>query len=66
MAGLLMPNPREHVQVWFGDFQIASYSAEPALAARYAKAMGRRFPSLRVTCKPIQFPADPTELRGDE
>ncbi|WBQ04384.1 hypothetical protein OX958_31025 [Kribbella sp. CA-293567] len=49
----MSPEPRDHVGVWFGDHKIAGYSATPALAARYAGAMRRRFPSLRVTREPI-------------
>nr|WP_040456360.1 hypothetical protein [Kribbella catacumbae] len=51
---------RDHVQVWFGDFPIASYSAEPALAARHAGAMRRRFPTLRVTHEQITAHQDPS------
>lgn len=44
------------VRVWFGEHKIAEYKAEPALAARYAAAMSRRFPSLRVTNQPLRRP----------
>lgn len=59
MSTFTSPDSRDHVQVWFGVFPIASYSAEPALAARYAGAMRRRFPSLRVTHEPITAHQDP-------
>jgi hypothetical protein len=48
---------QRHVQVWFGSHVIASYKAEPELAARYAKAMARRFAGLRVTSEPVVSPA---------
>jgi hypothetical protein len=38
---------KHRVQVWFGD-----YTAEPALAERYAHAMSRRY-GLPVTNRPI-------------
>jgi hypothetical protein len=40
---------RQRVRVWFGEHRIADYSADSALAARYADAMRRRFTGLRVT-----------------
>jgi hypothetical protein len=52
------PSPRCRVRLWFGDHPIADYRAEPALAARYAAAMARRFPSLQVTNEQITTPAD--------
>ncbi len=52
---------RCRVRVWFGDHPIADYCAEPALAERYAAAMGRRFPSLHVTNEPIAAPAQPQQ-----
>lgn len=60
MATFTSPDSRDHVQVWFGDFPIASYSAEPALAARYAGAMRRRPPTQRVTHKQITARQDPS------
>lgn len=55
---------RSRVRVWFGDNVIADYTAEPALAKRYAQAMERRFASLRVTNDPVPGPpADIEELR---
>lgn len=62
MPGLRTPDPRHRVQVLFGEVQIAEYAAEPSLAARYAAAMERRFPGLRVTCTPI-VAEDDTEDR---
>jgi hypothetical protein len=53
MMTLLTPDPRDHVQVSDGDVSIAKFTAERALASRYAAAMARRFPCLRVTCTPI-------------
>ncbi|MFD7158316.1 hypothetical protein ACFV9C_27215 [Kribbella sp. NPDC059898] len=44
---------RRRVRVWFGEHSIATYVAEPALAARYEAAMRRRFAGLRVTNEPI-------------
>ncbi len=41
--------PRRRVRVWFGEHAIADYTAEQALAERYAAAMARRFAGLRVT-----------------
>lgn len=52
---------RRHVQVWFGHHVIAQYSAEPALAERYADAMSRRFAGLKVTNDPIPLTAAPKE-----
>lgn len=48
-----MNRGRRRVRVWFGDHVIADYCAEPALAARYAAAMERRFAGLRVTNDPV-------------
>ncbi|HEY0691923.1 MAG TPA: hypothetical protein VGD71_23120 [Kribbella sp.] len=48
------PSPRRRVRVWFGSHVIASYSAEPELAQRYAAAMARRFAGLKVTDEPLQ------------
>lgn len=44
---------RRRVRVWFGSHVIASYCAEPELAARYAAAMDRRFAGLKVTNEPL-------------
>jgi hypothetical protein len=62
MQALLTPDPRYRVQVLYGEVPIAEYAAEPALAARYAAAMKRRFPCLRVTCTPIEIAGDIEEL----
>lgn len=48
--------PRHRVRVWFGSHVIATYVAEPALAARHEAAMRRRFAGLRVTNDPIGIP----------
>jgi len=40
---------QRRVQVWFGRHAIATYVADPELAQRYAAAMDRRFPGLRIT-----------------
>jgi hypothetical protein len=64
MATPATPTPRSRVQVWFGNHPIAHYCAEPTLAARYAAAMGRRFPSLQITNEPISEPAEPQQPRG--
>jgi len=61
MTTLSASESRDNIQVWFGDVPIANYSAEPALAARYANAMRRRFPSLRVTRSPITTQAEAEE-----
>lgn len=45
--------PRHRVRVWFGAHPIATYVAEPALAARYEAAMRRRFSGLKVTNEPL-------------
>ncbi|WP_328990307.1 hypothetical protein OG394_29155 [Kribbella sp. NBC_01245] len=50
------PDP-QRVRIWFGTHPIADYTAEPALAKRYAEAMDRRFPSLRITTEPVVPPA---------
>lgn len=44
---------RRHVQVWFGANVIASYTAERALADRYAAAMDRQFAGLKITNDPV-------------
>lgn len=45
-----MFEPQVRVQVWFGKHAIADHcETDVVLAARYASAMHRRFPSLRVT-----------------
>jgi hypothetical protein len=44
--------PRRRVRVWFGEVAIADYTAEPALAQRYAEAMDRRF-NLPVINDPV-------------
>jgi hypothetical protein len=53
LAEAPLPTARRRVQVWFGSHPIATYVAEPALAARYEAAMRRRFAGLRVTNNPI-------------
>lgn len=53
LAEAALPVARRRVQVWFGSHPIATYVAEPALAARYEAAMRRRFAGLRVTNVPI-------------
>ncbi|GAA0946741.1 hypothetical protein GCM10009554_42940 [Kribbella koreensis] len=62
MQTLLTPEPRHLVQVLYGEFAIAEYAAESALADRYAAAMRRRFPTLQVICTPIEIDADPGDL----
>src|SRR4051794_1126433 len=46
------PTPCRRVRVWFGEVVIADYTAEPALAQRYAEAMDRRL-NLPVTNDPV-------------
>jgi hypothetical protein len=53
---------QHRVRVWFGSQPIADYRAEPALAARYAAAMARRFAGLRVINEPILLTNDPLPL----
>jgi hypothetical protein len=58
-------NPQRYrVRVWFGDHVVADYTAEAALADRYAKAMARRFAGLRVTTDGIPEPGS-AEPRRD-
>jgi hypothetical protein len=64
MATPATPTPRCRIRVWFGDHAIADYCAEQAFAARYAAAMGRRFPSLHVTNEPTCEPAEPQDSHG--
>jgi hypothetical protein len=40
---------RQRVRVWFGEHPICDYSADTALANRYAATMSRRFSGLRIT-----------------
>jgi hypothetical protein len=49
---------RCRVRVWFGQYAIADYTAEPAVAERYAAAMARRFAGCRVTVEPCAVPTD--------
>lgn len=44
---------RLQVQVWFGTHAIAHYTGDGIYAQRYAEAMRRRFPSLRVSIEPL-------------
>lgn len=44
--------PLRRVCVWFGTHKIVEHIGEPAYAARFEAAMGRRFASLRVTNEP--------------
>lgn len=64
MATSTEPAPRGRIRVWFGNHPIADYCAEAAMAARYAAAMGRRFPSLNITNEPISEPAEPQQPLG--
>lgn len=52
-----LPTDRR-VRVWFGEHVIADYTAEPAKAVQYQKAMTRRFYGLRVTIDPAVPDAD--------
>ena len=54
MATSTDPDAKRVVQVWFGEHRIGEYLAEPALAGRHEAAMKRRFPSLRVTNRPVR------------
>lgn len=56
LAETPLPTGRRRVRVWFGSHAIATYVAEPALAARYEAAMRRRFAGLRVTNVPTGMP----------
>ncbi len=44
---------RLQVRVWFGSHTIAEYTGDSTHARRYAEAMRRRFPSLRVSAEPL-------------
>ncbi|MFD7157636.1 hypothetical protein ACFV9C_23760 [Kribbella sp. NPDC059898] len=44
---------RLQVRVFFGEHTIAEYAGDGAGALRYAEAMRRRFPSLRVSTEPL-------------
>jgi hypothetical protein len=55
---------RHTVQAWLGDYLIVDWSAEQPLAERYAEAMRRLFPGLRVTIGPIPPAAVATEDRA--
>ena len=39
--------------MWFGEYRIAEFVGEPAVAARYEAKMRRRFPGLEVTSEPV-------------
>lgn len=39
----------QRVQLWFGPHVLRTYRAESGAAEEYARAIGRRFPGLRVT-----------------
>jgi hypothetical protein len=43
---------QRHVRVWFGDTVITTFEGDEDTASRYAAAMRRRFPSLRVSDDP--------------
>lgn len=49
MLTSVAPGNQRIAQVWSGLHVIASYTAEPALAARYEGAMRRQFAGLPVT-----------------
>lgn len=52
-ATLSRPASRRRVRVWFGEHVIAEHVNEAAQADRYAEAMDRRFPGLRITNDPV-------------
>jgi hypothetical protein len=53
MSDVQVDTSRRRVRVWFGRHAIADYRAEADLAERYAAAMARRFPGLRITNDPL-------------
>lgn len=44
---------RRRIRVWFGSYVLATYYAEPELAARYAAAMDRLFVGIKITNEPL-------------
>lgn len=62
MASAVKRECQRVVRVWFAGHRIAEYRAAPALAARYAAAMTRRFPSLQVTNCPVGQPPNAAGL----
>lgn len=42
------PNDRR-IQLWFEEHRLRAYRAKPSAADEYAKAIGRRFPGLKIT-----------------
>jgi hypothetical protein len=56
---------QRHVQVWFGSHVIASYTAEPALAERYAAAMDKRYPGLKITNELVPVPSSAQPLQPE-
>lgn len=46
---LTRPAPKLRVRVWFGEHTIADQTFEAEMALRYAAAMERRFPGLKVS-----------------
>lgn len=44
---------QQWIRVWFGEHVLADYTAESAVAGRYAKMMEQRFMGLRVTSDPL-------------
>lgn len=50
------------VRVWFGQTPIADYIGDDEHAERYAAAMVRRFPGLKITDDPLSL----SELKPSE
>lgn len=50
-----------HVQVLFGAHVIAQYTGERENAHRYAVAMDRRFPGLKITDEIVPLPGNATD-----
>jgi len=53
MSDVQVDTSLRRVRVWFGRHAITDYRAEADLAERYAAAMARRFPGLRITNDPL-------------
>lgn len=43
------PESKHRIRVWFGEHVIADQTFDAEHAARYAAAMDRRFPGLKIT-----------------
>jgi hypothetical protein len=53
MCTAVIGPPRRRIRICLGQHTISEYYAEAELAARYAAAMSRKFPGLRISDEPL-------------